>query len=63
MVQFSQAWRDFDRSVTLFKHFMTHLLGKGWCLLEKIHGVEKHMSGESFVSNLDESFEIKREDP
>jgi len=39
------------------------LLGKGWCLLGKIHGVGKHMSGESFVSNMGESCETKREDP
>jgi len=24
---------------------------KGWCLLGKIHGVGKHMSGESFVQH------------
>jgi len=36
---------------------------KGWCLLGKIHGVEKHMSGESFVSNMSESCETKKEDP
>jgi len=28
----------------------------------EIHGVGKHMSGESFVSNLGESCETKRED-
>jgi len=37
-------------------------LEKGWCLLGEIHEVEKHMSGESFVSNLSESCETKRED-
>jgi hypothetical protein len=36
---------------------------KGWCLLGKIHGDRKHMNGESFVSNLGESCETKREDP
>jgi len=36
---------------------------KGWCLLGKIHGVGKHMSGESFVNNMGESCEIKGEDP
>jgi len=36
---------------------------KGWCLLGKIHGVGKHMSEESFVSNMGESCETKREDP
>jgi len=36
------------------------LLEKGWCLLGKIHGVGKHMSGESFVSNLSESCETKK---
>jgi len=39
------------------------LLGKGWCLLGKIDGVGKKLSGESFVSNLGESCETKREDP
>ena len=28
VARFSQAWRDFDGSETLFKHSMTHLLGK-----------------------------------
>jgi len=36
---------------------------KSWCLLGKIHGDGKHMSGESFVSNMGESCETKREDP
>jgi len=35
----------------------------GWCLLGKIHGVGKQMSGESFVTNMGESCETKREDP
>ena len=38
-------------------------LGKRVSLLGKIHGVGKHMSRESFVSNLGESCETKREDP
>jgi len=29
----------------------------------EIHGIGKHMSGESFVSNLSDSWETKREDP
>jgi len=38
-------------------------LGKGLVSLGKIHGVGKHISGESFVRNLGESCETKREDP
>jgi len=38
-------------------------LGKRVCSFwGEIHGVGKHMSGESFVSNLGESCETKRED-
>jgi len=32
-----KAWRDFDRSETLFKHSMTHLLGK----LGETHGNQR----------------------
>ena len=37
VARFSQAWRDFGRSKILFKHSMTHLLGK----LGESHGNQR----------------------